>query len=241
MFYFDKVLSKTVLKSDLISVPHFFTTKELLLKSGEEDKKLLIENNLNNLKNQFQLDLILSPKQTHSDNVEIALSDKIVYNNTDALILSDRKIGIFLNFADCTPIIFYDTIKNIAAIAHCGWRGTVKKIAQKTVFKMNKDFGCKTSDINAIIGPCISFESFETSNEICDLLFETVHNNKYFIKKDEKNFADLKGINYQQLIDIGVENIDIAPYCTVLDNDKFYSYRKENQTTNRISAFICLN
>lgn len=241
MFYFDKVLSKSVLKSDLISAQHFFTTKELLLKSKEEDKSALIQENLSNLKNEFNLNLILSPNQTHSDNIEIVSLNKAEYENTDALILTNKNIGIFLNFADCTPIIFYDEIKNIAAISHCGWRGTVKKIAQKTVLKMAKKFNSNPSDIVAVIGPCISFKSFETSDEICNLLFETVQNKKYFFKKDDKNYADLKGINYQQLIDIGVKKIDIAPYCTVLDNDKFYSYRKENQTTNRMSAFICLN
>ena len=38
MFYFDKVLDKTVLKSTLFNgVNHFFTTKELILKTKEEN------------------------------------------------------------------------------------------------------------------------------------------------------------------------------------------------------------
>ena len=59
---------------------------------------------------------------------------------------------------------------------------------------------------------------------------------KYF----SNTHADLKGINAQQLIEIGVKNIDICPYCTVEDNDKFYSYRKENKTNLRHSAVIKL-
>ena len=55
-------------------------------------------------------------------------------------------------------------------------------------------------------------------------------------------FIDLKGINKQQLIESGVKptNIDICPYCTVCDNNLFFSYRKENATTNRHSAVIKL-
>ena len=55
------------------------------------------------------------------------------------------------------------------------------------------------------------------------------------------NFADLKGINKMQLNDVGVNNVDICPYCTVLDNNKFFSYRKENKTQKRHSALIKIN
>ena len=35
---------------------------------------------------------------------------------------------------------------------------------------------------------------------------------------------------------IGVKDVDICPYCTVCNNDLFYSYRKENGTKNRHHA-----
>lgn len=55
-------------------------------------------------------------------------------------------------------------------------------------------------------------------------------------------YVDLKNINKQQLVEAGVkaENIDVCPYCTVCNNDLFFSYRKENATTNRHSAIIKL-
>ena len=55
-------------------------------------------------------------------------------------------------------------------------------------------------------------------------------------------YIDLKGINKQQLIEVGVkpENIDVCTYCTVCNNDLFFSYRNENATTNRHSAVIKL-
>ena len=85
---------------------------------------------------------------------------------------------------------------------------------------------------------CISFEKFETSNEAISELKKTVsnHNNLF-----NNHYADLKGINKRQLEEIGVEKFDICPFCTILDNDKFFSYRKENQTQNRHSAVIKLS
>ena len=190
------------------------------------------------LRKYFSLKKIITPSQTHSSNIKFAaLNDE--YNDTDALILNDKNIGIFLNFADCTPLIFYDIKKNIAAIAHAGWRGTVQKIGVKTVIKMQSN----PNDIICLIGPCICFSCFETNNDIKNELIKSVHDIKNLYKKGENDkwFVDLKLINKLQLQEIGVNKFDIAEYCTCCNNDLFFSYRKENKTTNRMSAFLCLN
>ena len=46
--------------------------------------------------------------------------------------------------------------------------------------------------------------------------------------------------NRKQLEEIGVNKIDVCPYCTVCNNDLFFSYRKENATPYRHSAVIKL-
>ena len=52
--------------------------------------------------------------------------------------------------------------------------------------------------------------------------------------------VDLKRINARQLEEIGVEKIDICPYCTSCNNDLFYSYRKENGTKERHYAVMMI-
>ena len=243
MFYFDKILDYEVLKSDYLSnVNHFFTTREFILKSKEDSNILSSFRNRENVQKLFNLDKIITPSQRHTSNIKLASLDNDDYEETDALILTDRKIGIFLNFADCTPVIFYDVENKIGAIAHAGWRGTADKIAQKTAIKLINEFNSKRDNIVALIGPSICFDCFETSEEVANKVSNTVLNSdKYKCAKNGKCYADLKGINKAQLNEIGIEKVDIAPYCTCCDNDKFFSYRKENKTTNRMSAFICLN
>ena len=107
----------------------------------------------------------------------------------------------------------------------------------KTVLKMQKLYNSKPENIIAAIGPCISFQHFETSDEAIYMLSKTITDTKGLFKD---NYADLKGINERQLREIGVEKIDICPYCTVENNDKFFSYRKENATKLRHSAIIKL-
>lgn len=238
MFYFDKIDEKYILKSDLLKdLPHLFTTRESFIKTKQSELESLVECNKKLIAKYFDADELISPEQTHSANIEFAEIGKKFYPETDALILTNEKQAVFLNFADCTPIILYDKARHIAAISHAGWRGTVQKIAPKTVEQM----GSNPYDIIAVIGPAISKCCYNVGEDVLEQLKASVDIFDGLYKvKEEQIFVDLKGFNYQQLVEIGVETIDVCPYCTCCDNDKFFSYRKENATTNRHSAVIKL-
>lgn len=214
MFYFDNFGEKKILKSDLLQEPNaFFTTR------GE-----------------FNLDgfasRVISPNQTHSSNVEI-VDERIEYPNTDGLILTNQNDAVFLRFADCTPLIFYDTKKKIGAVSHAGWRGTAAKIGPKTIEKMESN----PRDIIALIGPAISVCCYEVGEDVKERLLDTVKSRDGLYNGMN---VDLKLINARQLEEIGVNKIDICPYCTSCNNDLFYSYRKENGTRNRHLAVLKL-
>lgn len=249
MFYFEEINGKKILKSDLIKNANaFFTTRDICIcdkgvrvnniethKDIKNNKKIIMDY-LKISKNN-----LIYPEQTHSANIDIAIKTRNNYPNTDALILAQKDLGIFLNFADCTPIIFYDKKQNIGAIAHAGWRGTASKIASKTVEKMGVNFNTNPVDVVAVIGPTIGFCCYNVGEEVYEKLSKTVENFEglYEIREGEI-FVDLKNINKRQLEEAGVKEIDVCPYCTVHNNDKFFSYRNENATTLRHSAVLKL-
>ena len=85
MFYFDDFQGKKVLKTDLLnSLNHFFTTRECPIRGSEA-----------NFKYSLGVNRLVSPIQTHSNNVQI-VTDLDEYPNTDALVF-DKKI-IFVDF-----------------------------------------------------------------------------------------------------------------------------------------------
>ena len=217
MFYFEDFNGKKIMKSDMLTeVTAYFTTR------GEV--------NFPNSKR------VIHPVQTHSDHVEI-VDERIDYPDTDGLILTNSDDTIYLKFADCTPLIFYDKENKIGAVSHAGWRGTATKIGVKTVEKMSNNFGTKPENIIVLIGAAISKCCYEVSEEVRDILLNTVKNPTGLYKGRN---VDLKRINAQQLLEIGVKNIDICPYCTSCNNDLFYSYRKENGTKERHYAVLKL-
>ena len=219
MFYFEEINGYKVLKSDFgvnVGLNHCFTTREV------EPYNIYPE--------------YIYPQQTHSDHIEI-VDERLEYPETDGLIITKKDTPIALRFADCTPIIFYDTKNKIGAISHAGWRGTAQKIGPKTISKMEANFSSKPEDIIAIIGPAIGLCCYEVSGEVRGKLLETVADTTNLIQG--KN-VDLKQINKRQLEEIGVTKIDVCPYCTSCNNDLFYSYRKENGTTERHYAVLML-
>lgn len=242
MFYFDEICGKKVLKSDLIAAEHFFTTRETIIKTKEPDVEALVNENKKIICDYLGVKRLITPTQTHTSHIEIAKSDRHDYPDTDGLIVAEKGLAVYLNFADCTPVILYDSKKNIGAVSHAGWRGTAEKIAAKTVKKMVDEFSCNAKNISAVIGPAISMCCYNVGGEVFEKLQSTVSDfNGLYEIRSENTYVDLKGINARQLEECGVENIDICPYCTCCNNDLFYSYRKENATTNRHSAILKIN
>ncbi len=243
MFYLDSVNGKKVLKSDIIKTEHFFTTRESCIKSKELDMADFVENNKRDICKYLNIgyENLLSPSQTHTSHVEQAFAQKKSYPDTDGLIVADNAIAIFLNFADCTPLVFYDDVKNVGAVSHAGWRGTAGNIATKTIHQMCENFGCKPNNISAAIGAAIGVCCYNVGEEVYEKLKETVFDFSGLYREiNGEIFVDLQKINARQIEECGVKNIDIAPYCTCCNNDLFFSYRKENGTTNRHSAILRL-
>lgn len=246
MFYFDEINGKRILKSSILDgLNHFFTTRESVIKTKEPEFESSVANNIKGVCEFLKIkeNNLIHPSQTHTSNIDIAKIGVSSYPETDGLILTNKEQALFLNFADCTPVIIYDSKKHIAAVSHAGWRGTAGMIASNTVEKMVSEFDSKTDDLKAAIGPAISFCCYNVGEDVYRQLSQTVKDftGLYEIRQGDI-FVDLKGINKRQLIEAGLDenNIDVCPYCTVCNNNLFFSYRKENATTNRHSAVIKL-
>jgi YfiH family protein len=142
------------------------------------------------------------------------------------------KPGVFagVGIADCCPILLADPVRETAAAIHAGWKGTVAQIVSKTAYDMISS-GSNPTDILAYIGPCISLEHFEVGDEVA----------KQFEFKERRGarwHVDLKATNAAQLHALGVSQIEISDYCTVANNDLFFSHRKEQGITGRMLAVI---
>lgn len=184
------------------------------------------------------LEHIVLSKHVHGVKVYVANSP-IITEGYDALITNKPNLFLAVSIADCTPILIYDYVNNAVAAIHAGWKGTVAEIIKHTLQKMNEVYNTKGSDCIAYIGTCIGYDNFEVGEEVAQH-FEDAF--KKFNAQKQKWFVDLKSSNKKQLLDFGLpsENIELSPYCTVNDEDLFFSHRRDNGITGRMMAVIGL-
>lgn len=160
----------------------------------------------------------------------------------DGIITHSSSVTLMMRFADCVPIILYDPVKHVAGIAHAGWQGTVKRVAQKIVFKMIETYGTKAGDILAGIGPSICpvhyFVGEPVISSVCEHL--PAISDQVLISKNDKTILDLWKSNLFLLQEVGVKNIEISNVCTYSGVDNWFSYRKEGAKSGRFAVVVGL-
>lgn len=194
---------------------------------------------------------IIRPYQTHTDvikKVEEIPSDIQIfpkeYWEVDGLLTNKRDITFSLGYADCIPLFLYDPVKKVIGDIHSGWKGTLKKIGQKAVYKMIEEYGCNPKDIICCIGPSIRKCHFEVDEDVQTMFYNefsyTKIINDIIKKKNEKYCIDTVLINKIILEEAGLkeENIIDSKICTVCNSKLMHSYRETKDLAGRNTAII---
>ena len=161
----------------------------------------------------------------------------------DALTTDRPGVALLSFYADCLPVYFFDPCHRAVGMAHSGWKGTMGRIAEKTIAAMQQEFSSQAEDLWAAIGPGIGADCFEISPALADdvkLNFQGFEN--ILQMKSERQFWDLSATIHQMLLRQGVEpdKISICPLCTACNPDQFFSYRRDDGKTGRMGALLNL-
>lgn len=231
----EKVAKGYVIEDSEVKI--LFTNRTVDAKNFDDVKRVCEEYN-------FNYTNLMYNTQVHGATVRIIKTIDDKENNgeeADGLLTSLKNVPLLIFTADCVPLVFYDKEKEVAALAHAGWRGTYDNIAKGIVEILIKDYKCMKENIKVIIGPSVSGDNYEVSYELVEKF--SVHNiDNYYKKCGEKYYLDLWTINKGLLKRAGIldKNIMVTNFCTVKDNNQFFSYRLDNATTKRIGTFIQL-
>ena len=248
-------------------IDHFSTTRSGGVSSGEfrslnlgnfsDDSPVNIFENRSLLAQKFFLtpEDLITPHQTHGS--EVLLIDQQFLNlskseiieklyGIDATITQETDIFLCVATADCVPILLYDPQTQAMAAIHAGWRGTVGRIVEKTIDKMNQHFGTKPADIIAAIGPAIGIDNYEVGKEVEEMFKENGFKlTKPFAlrnRKTKKIHLDVKEINRQELLRLGVpkQQIEKTKYDTYKNKQLFFSARRQTVHSGRMLSGIML-
>ncbi len=181
---------------------------------------------------------VVSSGLVHGSHVaRVSRSDMgTLISDTDALVTNDKGVILAVTVADCVPVYFYDSVKNVIGIAHAGWRGVVSEIVKKTIGTMGTEYESDPKDIKALIGPHINACHFEIGEDIVQN-FEQYP--KAIKRAEGKIFVDLSLILEDQLLSIGMakEYIIQSNECTYCNPEKYFSYRRDKP--EKVEAMLC--
>lgn len=209
-------------------------------------------------------------RQIHSDLIYVVGAKDLPQGEDapqgDALITREPGVLLAVQIADCIPILLADTKRRAVAAIHSGWRGTTQRIAEKTLGRMQMEFGTQPEDVVAAIGPGIGQCCYEVGHEVIkefaakfpdarnwfDGPFDLLENGDAdsnwlpWLTMRPPGHAppaptarlDLIGANRTILVSAGVPSAKISTsnLCTACRPDLFFSYRRERKTGRMVAA-----
>lgn len=161
----------------------------------------------------------------------------------DGIVSNAPELTLVMRFADCVPLLLYDPVTQSVGLAHAGWLGTVRKIAERLVGSMQQRFGANPADMLAGIGPSIGPDHYPVGPEVVEQAqaawgpeaerhLEAINGATHF---------DLWSANRAQLQGCGVRSIELSGICTACHLDDWYSHRGEAGRTGRFGAIVSLD
>ncbi|AID44802.1 hypothetical protein SFBM_0822 [Candidatus Arthromitus sp. SFB-mouse-Japan] len=196
--------------------------------------------NINFIKKKFDLHDVFVASQIHGSTVVECDKNFSSGIEADGLITQERNYGIGVFTADCVPIFLFDSQKYIVSILHSGWKGTYNEITVNAINIFLEKYYSNINDIVIYIGPHNKVCCYEIGEELKRKFSE------HYKFKQNNNIFNGNNLNLLECIktsvlncNIPLENINVIDYCVHCSNDvKFYSYRKDPKSLNRIFSFI---
>lgn len=160
----------------------------------------------------------------------------------DFLVTNCKNVALIVLTADCLPIVFVDRKKEVIAIAHAGWKGTVAKIVQKTVNAMVDDFGSELATIQVFFGPAALVCCYEVQQPFVDGLHYDEFAKRAFVYRNNKIYFDVSYCNQLVLEKIGIplEAFNFQAQCCTICTPGYCSYRAQNGTQLRNITSVSL-
>jgi len=164
--------------------------------------------------------------QIHSNKIFFINKGKKKKLVGDGIITSQKGFALGILTADCAPVMFYDPKNGLVGAAHAGWKGAYKRIVKKmTKFFIKK--GSSIKNLNVVIGPCISQSNYEVKMDFKNkFLKQNKKNKNHFLNKKDKIYFSLKDYIKAELVNLGINNIEIINKDTYSPKNNFFSARR---------------
>lgn len=176
-------------------------------------------------------------KQVHGVKVLSLDENSVSGVEADASWTDQASVVCAVLTADCLPVLLCDPQGQQVAAVHAGWKGLLKGVIEETVKRFAQ------TQCYAWLGPAIGPQFFEVGYEVRRAFIEhDAQAINCFIPAKQKGYwlGDLYQLARLRLDAVGVQMIYGGGSCTYQDQDRFYSFRR-NEVTGRMASLIWID
>jgi YfiH family protein len=172
-------------------------------------------------------------EQIHSNRAVPAIATEPL-QQADASYTAESGVVCAVLTADCLPLLVCAADGSKVAAIHAGWRGLLAGVIGNTLAAM------QSSDPLVWLGPAIGPDCFEIGAEVRNAFLEK---STAFVTafKQQNNgnkwLADIYQLARIDLAMLGIDKVYGGGFCTVTEQERFYSYRR-NKQTGRMATLI---
>jgi len=173
---------------------------------------------------------LLTLNQVHGKNTLDLDNETTPYPDADSFFTRNINLALAIKTADCVPIMFYHPEKIFFGAIHAGWRGLKLEILKSTLSQIKNDLELDHEKTNLIIGPHISAQNYETSE---DVFCQFDENLSHSIPGSDKRNLDLCNIIKQQFSNENIiSNRTIYLNHNTYKSSNFFSHRAADKGRN---------
>lgn len=195
-------------------------------------------------------------QQVHGTRVvEVAQAGASLRRRTaDAAMVCHPGDAVVVMTADCLPVFFCDAAGTAVAVAHAGWRGLLDGILENSVAAMVRSGRRQPAQLMAWMGPAIASCHFQVGSEVRSAFLADAPRRGIAVADITPAFVpcpetgggtgrwmmDIYQVARLRLQTLGLTAVFGGGLCTVCDDQRFYSYRRDG-VTGRMASLIYLN
>ena len=205
----------------------------LNLGTSNGDDPNLVQGNLELLAEHLGVDRLVRMTQEHGPDV--VWTDAVAAGEipvVDALLTDEVGVGVLVRVADCTPVVLIGLDEPVAGVIHCGREGLVKGIVPAAIGAIR---GRGAESLEAWIGPRACGRCYEVPEEMADVVAAAVPEARSTTAWGTPALDIGAGV-FTQLNDLGVQVNDIGDHVCTIEDERFYSYRRQGQDSGRFGA-----
>ena len=201
-------------------------------------------------------------RQVHGATVVVAEDVRGCRQEADIIVSRDPTLALAVQAADCIPLLLADSGTGAVAAAHAGWRGLAAGVPAAAVASLTREFGSRSADLVAAIGPAIGACCYEVGADVRDRFAAAGASNgqlaRWFLsapapsaanpsmssvsgpRRAGRWFFDGWTVVREQLTQAGLPGpqIFVAGLCTASHPDILCSYRRDGSPAGRIAGAI---